>query len=167
VTPSREDIAWAAGLFEGEGFITPMRQRRRKDGVATVSVLMGLGMTDQDVVARFHAIVGVGNVTIRERPDPRHKRMWVWQAAAIADVQHVVRLLSPWLGERRLARAQEVLAEYAASPARRISKTHCPQGHEFTDENTLVVSGHRRCRECNRISQRRQTVRRQALRNGG
>ncbi len=32
-------------------------------------------------------------------------------------------------------------------------RTHCPHGHEYTEENTLRrVSGARRCRECNRIS---------------
>lgn len=31
------------------------------------------------------------------------------------------------------------------------AKTHCPSGHEYTPENTLIhVSGGRRCRECHR-----------------
>ena len=30
-------------------------------------------------------------------------------------------------------------------------KTHCPNGHEYTDENTLYTKkGHRKCRECNK-----------------
>ncbi|WP_369073974.1 HNH endonuclease signature motif containing protein [Hymenobacter sediminis] len=34
-------------------------------------------------------------------------------------------------------------------------KTHCPHGHEYTPENTVVrVSGARRCRECKRIKNR-------------
>lgn len=28
-------------------------------------------------------------------------------------------------------------------------KTHCPQGHPYDEENTLIVSGNRRCRICN------------------
>lgn len=36
----------------------------------------------------------------------------------------------------------------------RSSWTHCVQGHEFTPENTYTneVTGHRRCRECRRVS---------------
>lgn len=34
--------------------------------------------------------------------------------------------------------------------AARNPRTHCAQGHEFTGENTLLVSGKRRCRTCNR-----------------
>jgi hypothetical protein len=35
------------------------------------------------------------------------------------------------------------------------NKTSCIHGHEFTPENTrILVTGHRRCRECTRIQQR-------------
>ena len=33
--------------------------------------------------------------------------------------------------------------------------THCKRGHEFTEENTKHSPGHRQCRICNRIRQRR------------
>jgi len=33
-------------------------------------------------------------------------------------------------------------------------KTHCPQGHEYTEENTLVSSGRRHCRTCLRTKAR-------------
>ena len=42
-------------------------------------------------------------------------------------------------------------------------KTHCPQGHEYSDENTYVRNGkHRYCRACHRVRDRirkRMTVR--------
>lgn len=34
-------------------------------------------------------------------------------------------------------------------------KTHCPQDHEFTPENTIYWNGQRKCRECNNARQRR------------
>lgn len=43
--------------------------------------------------------------------------------------------------------------------ARNAAKTHCPQGHEYSEENTRVdPKGSRRCRECSRIEQRRPDV---------
>lgn len=30
------------------------------------------------------------------------------------------------------------------------AKTHCPQGHEYTEENTYWYRGHRRCLTCKR-----------------
>lgn len=40
--------------------------------------------------------------------------------------------------------------------ARQSDKTHCQRGHAYDEANTYFVpgSGHRQCRECNRISRR-------------
>jgi hypothetical protein len=35
------------------------------------------------------------------------------------------------------------------------SKTHCPVGHEYTEENTFIRSGRRVCKECERARDRR------------
>jgi len=37
---------------------------------------------------------------------------------------------------------------------RQRSKTHCPQGHEYTAENTMVKRGKRHCRTCERARYR-------------
>jgi len=34
--------------------------------------------------------------------------------------------------------------------ARNAKATHCPHGHEYTNENTLYEAGRRRCRTCRR-----------------
>ncbi len=39
--------------------------------------------------------------------------------------------------------------------AERKARTHCPQGHEYTPENTDVYGNERRCKTCRRASQRR------------
>lgn len=31
------------------------------------------------------------------------------------------------------------------------AKTHCPRGHEYSEENTLRRNGQRQCRACNRL----------------
>jgi hypothetical protein len=36
-------------------------------------------------------------------------------------------------------------------------KTHCPQGHEYTPENTYRHNGGRYCRACNRIAAKLKT----------
>ncbi|MEU2403361.1 HNH endonuclease signature motif containing protein [Streptomyces rubiginosohelvolus] len=38
------------------------------------------------------------------------------------------------------------------------TKTHCPKGHPYDDENTNVYDGRRYCRACNRDLQRRRGV---------
>lgn len=40
------------------------------------------------------------------------------------------------------------------------NKTHCPQGHEYTEENTIYfgTKGHRRCRTCTKERERRRLL---------
>ena len=53
------DVAWAAGLFEGEGYFSIAKKKQ--------DVCMGLAMVDQDVVARFATIVEVGYFRQRKK----------------------------------------------------------------------------------------------------
>jgi hypothetical protein len=56
MTASEVDLAWAAGLFEGEGFLV-----RRKVG-NRVYLQVGIEMRDRDVMERFVAILIAGGV---------------------------------------------------------------------------------------------------------
>lgn len=100
------DVAWAAGVFEGEGCITisgvtgPRPQARLK-----------MNMTDEDVVRRFHLIVGIGTVREDRRFEKRGwKRQWEWYIGSRAGVLTVLDLFGPHLGARRSARAEQIRA---------------------------------------------------------
>lgn len=47
------------------------------------------------------------------------------------------------------------IEEQAAPLLRNGLKTHCPQGHEYTPENTKVAKGRRYCRTCLRAVEKR------------
>lgn len=102
---SEAEIAWAAGLFEGEGCITISTGRGGYQ-----QPRLKLNMIDGEIVDRFHAVVGRGR-TCPERPRrPNHQPQTCWYTGKRADVRYVLELLLPWLGERRSKRASEVLA---------------------------------------------------------
>lgn len=109
-----EDLAWAAGLFEGEGSISLSRGRPR----------IQIQMSDEDVVRRFHEAVGCGSVSGPSTSPSRHKYaanpkpIWTWQASGFVrkqDVQKTLLAMWPHLGSRRRARALEL---GATSPAK-------------------------------------------------
>ena len=102
-SPSHCEVAWAAGLFEGEGTFTT-------DNRGT-SVRACLHMTDQDVVERFAAIVG-GKVLGPYGPYGHSAPRWQWEAYG-ENALRLMDLFEPYLGQRRLARCAELRASFA------------------------------------------------------
>lgn len=113
---SREsDIAWAAGLFEGEGCIgiwwPPSTIGHRKQPQIRLQVTM----TDRDVIEEFCRIVQCGSVSREQNRKPPRKNCWYWTIGNRVDVERLLRAFYPRLGERRRAKADEALAEIAKS----------------------------------------------------
>ena len=100
---SPEEIAWAAGLFEGEGSIS----RYRRQG-QSFDIRVGMNMTDEDVIRQFDAVVDRGKVYGPYSPRLRGshpKPIWNW--VALGDAGHdVIDLLGPWFLSRRAAQAR-------------------------------------------------------------
>jgi hypothetical protein len=100
---SKEEIAWAAGLFAGEGCISHMERG------AAFDLQVALVMTDEEVVRRFDAIVNRGRVYGPYHPPSsgdHRKPFWRW--VALGDVgQDVLELLGPWLMSRRRRQASD------------------------------------------------------------
>lgn len=109
--PEATDIAWAAGLFEGEGSISLRRLRDGSAAQATVSI----DMTDPDVIIQLAARLGIGRLhgPYKGTNKPRYR----WTVSRLADVETFCTWVYPFLGERRQARIRQVLGEmkvYAA-----------------------------------------------------
>lgn len=49
------------------------------------------------------------------------------------------------------------------SPIHQANRTHCPQGHPYSEENTLISVGRRHCRECGRARCREYYHKRKAI----
>lgn len=154
-----QEVAWAAGLFEGEGCFIFVTSRR--DGRVWTYLNVGLGMTDRDVVERFRVIMGVGSISFESRKHATHKDMHNWQVSNRRDVAIAVALLEPFLGERRTARLNEIRG--LTSPVRRkaCAKTLCSRGHALIGENRKPngPNGKITCRRCanERTSRKRLT----------
>jgi len=112
--PTDADIAWAAGLFEGEGCFFACDKYERKTGTTRRVTCAMLSTSDLDVLKRFQAIVGVGGFfQVKEHRKGTYKPLWRWQVQSHSGVEHVGELLRPWLGQRRTQKLDEVLATIA------------------------------------------------------
>lgn len=99
-----DEFAWAVGLFEGEGTMGVYQWAKRGDKI----VVMGVGMTDEDVIRRFHRAVGFGRVTGPHK-NRNVKPIWRWRLQNHRDSHALLVRMLPYLGERRRARAVDIL----------------------------------------------------------
>jgi hypothetical protein len=149
-----EQVAWAAGLFEGEGC---WNAYVREGG--TVQMQARLGMTDRDVVERFAAVIGFGAIHQAQPGTGGWKPLHTWCVYEAEKVREVIALFMPYMGERRRAKAEEVLAAGANVQVANGERTHCPSGHPYEGDNLVIemrgTQPVRRCKTCdNRRSPR-------------
>lgn len=152
---SRElDIAWAAGLLEGEGcfgwYGTRSKQGWNLKGYPCVTVCS----VDRDVIERVASIFD-GSVR-EEKPTSTGKPVWEFRAINQRAADIMVEIF-PLMGVRRQEKIKEVMASYAERAVALIedfvASQYCPQGHtgEF---GRRPDNGSRYCRQCHREYQR-------------
>lgn len=109
------DLSWAAGLFEGEGTFTLSRWHGNSIGPKAALV-----MGDEEIVNRFHRIVGLGRVCIENRKQraSHHKVMYRWTVSERSEFLDFASLLMPYLGARRREQLIVVLDSITAFHAR-------------------------------------------------
>ena len=103
-----KELGWLAGIFDGEGCLTV--NHYAGDGHfeqwrATVA------MSDEDVVRRFHMLIGIG--TVRGpyiQTGAGRLPMWQWNIGRREDILNFCASLSPMMGERRTAKMKDCLA---------------------------------------------------------
>lgn len=112
MTPSTRELAWLAGLLEGEGSFGLHRKKDQERAYPIIS----LGMTDRDVVSQAAGLMGKG-LTGPYGGLQGHKPWWnltIYGAKAVAWMMTLYVLL----GERRQARIREVLKYWRELPER-------------------------------------------------
>ena len=114
---SEVDLAWAAGLFEGEGYIG-IQSRAGEKKYKSNYWYIGIGMTDEDVIKRFADLFDL-NYTTRVRANEKSsknyfKDLYVVRTSKRAKVKEIVDALLPFMGERRRLKMEEFLGDFKA-----------------------------------------------------
>lgn len=109
---NREQLAWAAGVFDGEGWASSARYNR-KTGGRTATLVIGVGQAHRGLLDRFQVAVGIGNVTGPTKS--RKTQMWAFRAHGFESVQAIFAMLYPWLGSIKRAQIQAVLNDALAN----------------------------------------------------
>ena len=95
-------LAWAVGLFEGEGCMT-WRDKEHKRPYLKMS------MTDFDVVEKFLDVIGVGRLDFIDKKNPKWKHQLQWRTTNERDCRNILSMFLPYFGNRRAHKALDIL----------------------------------------------------------
>jgi hypothetical protein len=135
---SDTELAWAAGFFDGEG-CTYLSSKTAKNKYTHISI----SQTEKglECLYRFQkALGGVGYFHERKINNPNWSRSFFLYIQKQSEVEKVLKLLWPWLSEMKKSQAQKALSQATYIGTR----THCPKGHEYSQDNTRINSKNRR-----------------------
>ena len=114
---SETDIAYIAGLFDGEGSIDfKKRKEKKRNGTYDCwRISMEISMTDESVLRWVHEVLGCGTVIKKPRKGLRkdgtkYLMQWKWRCT-FRDVYYVCRLLWPY-SHTKLPKIQKVIDHY-------------------------------------------------------
>lgn len=173
---NREELAWAAGFFDGEGTTAvkrPLRSRGNESGHRVYKQdraaypLMTAMQVDRHSLVRLKAAVrGLGHISgpYRVRSE-RHQPISRWETTSFEHFQAVLAMLWQFLGPVKRAQAVRAIEAHREWRARMLAgRNFCLMGHKIEGEN-LRIEGHRnRCRECGNTKAREYATRRRAAR---
>ena len=122
-TLSSEDIAYIAGLFDGEGsiyFAKRIEKKKKHKGKGyreslSQRISMEVTMTDESVIRWMHEILNVGTVNRKPRKGLRkdgtkYLMQWKWRCT-FRDAFYVCRLLWPY-AHTKLPKIQQIIEHY-------------------------------------------------------
>lgn len=105
------EVAWLAGLLEGEGSFGLKMSGKGVGAVRNVPVVK-VAMKDLDVIHRAHSVAGFGRVCTGSA-GTKNCVMHTWQSEDRDRVPDLLRALLPFMGQRRAEQIRKVLIEAA------------------------------------------------------
>lgn len=114
MSPTKVELAWAAGLLEGEGCFT-------LNGPSKRTPMVGLNMTDRDVVEKFAQIFKLPQTIYTYQYGANRKPVHQLRIIGKRAVGLMLTLFS-FLCRRRRERIKEVLKIWQSARARRQTK---------------------------------------------
>ena len=99
------DLAWAAGLLEGEGCFGLY-----DDASGGIRLALICTSTDLDVLSTLQMVFGAGTIGARSEPEPNCKQAYDWRVWDARVVSRIAASVRPYMHSRRRASIDAMLA---------------------------------------------------------
>ncbi len=123
---NREELAWAAGFFDGEGYVGVVKAGKRHKRMA-----LHVHQTDPRPLLRFRNALGFGILAgpyDNKNGSPNRRPHYRYYVTSFMEVQAIVALLWTWLSEPKKQQAKQALLdmkEYAKTLTNKRGKRNC------------------------------------------
>ena len=113
----RLECAWAAGFFDGEGYVAfGLNQNGNGKGTRYRRISVQVTQIDPRVLERFKDAVGIGSVGGPYEAKGRPHSMWKYHTAGFPAVKQVFDRMRPFLSPIKSAQFAKALEDYEKSP---------------------------------------------------
>lgn len=110
----RQELAWAAGFFDGEGSAWAQAQKGRRTRQPYAQINQADSDGVPEVLERFHRAVGCGQIYGPKREAGRID-VYSWVASSRPNVQRTCEAIARWIGPVKGAQFGEALAQRSPS----------------------------------------------------
>lgn len=173
-----EEIAWAAGLWDGEGCVSIMDHRTHEGYfILEASITQSSPKSVPEVLERFRSIVGAGRIYGPYDAGPERQPIYRWKLVRTEGIKAVIAQLEGQIGPVKSMQAASRLAIVLAQPtlprgdpAWGNRKTRCSRGHEYATArirpfrsrgvNTEAPRASKQCLTCVREDARERRIER-------
>ena len=145
------DLYWTAGFLEGDGSFLFGKHEQLQVTAAQVQ---------KWPLERLQRLYG-GSISGHQPENPKWSFVYRWILTGPTAAGLMMTLYS-LMSEHRRGQIKQALAGWKTKPVSNGMKPACPQGHAYTEENTRLYRGSRRCRSCQRERDNLRTVLRRA-----
>jgi hypothetical protein len=115
---SQRDLAYCAGLFEGEGnihFTTVINTLKDgSKGSSNRHLSLTIQMTDLYPLASFEEMLDIGVITGPHKKRGNRKDVYQFRVTGFENTQYVISSIWKWLSPRRKEQAADALSRYTA-----------------------------------------------------
>ena len=107
---NREELAWVAGFFDGEGCCT-FKTNGNKNGYERKYAIITVSQVDPEVLEKCRRITGLGQVGGQYKPkQPNCQPSYRWRIQKFEEVQACIAMIWEWLGTKKREQAKRVLS---------------------------------------------------------
>lgn len=110
---NKEELAWAAGFFDGEGHVGLTSDKRHR-----FYLFISIAQTDTYVLERFRSAVGeIGRICKRRTmKSVKHNQRWDYVVTIFESCQAIIAMMWPWLSPVKRKQASNALLAVTSQP---------------------------------------------------